>query len=599
MFRLVLVILLAAAAAWFTYWRLERLGARAWAAALARAIAWTGLGLLLLDLTCADRTGAVGRPLVLLDGSLSMTAAGGHWPAARDSARAWGEVRLFGDARAVEDTVPALGRSELGPALRAAAASDRRVIVVTDGELDDAGELPPEALTRVGIRTFRRDSAADLAITSVEGPDRVTAGDTVRLVATVRAYGARVDSARVTVRLDQRVLARRAVQLGADGSASLSLPFSSTGLSGDLLLRVGLADSTDSEPRDDARLWLVRVAPTPGVVLLASPTDWDARFLLNTLREVADLPVRGYARIEAGRWRSMETVQPVSGDEVLRATRRADLLVVKGGGRELVPGSRARGIWRWPSGEGGETLIPGEWYVTAHGNSPIAGALLGLPVDSFPPLLQITPIEPGVGDWVGLAAQLGRRGAERPIFTGQVVGHRREVMTAADGLWRWRFRGGSSEQAYRSLVASTLSWLLASEDSAGGKARPVRPVVSNGRPAIFEWTGSGTPGVLPLAVTGEGSVRRDTLRFDGAGRAELRLAPGRYRYDLEGGGTGVIVVDRWSEEWLPRRAVLTDREAPAAAPAGLTSTRRWIWLFFLVIAGLSVEWFARRRLGLR
>ncbi len=595
----VLALLLGASLSWFTYWRLERIGRRAWMAASARTVAWSGLGLLLLDLTCSTRPGPVAKPLVLLDGSLSMTAAGGRWEAARDSARSWGEVRLFGEARSTRDTVPAFGRSELGPALRAAAASDRRVIVVTDGELDDALDLSPDALARVGVRTFPRQAAPDLAVTRVEGPDRITAGDTIRMAATVRAYGATGDSARIEVRNDQRVLVRRAVRLGSDGSASVSLAFPSTGLSGDVLLRVGLAVANDAEPRDDGRLWLVRVTPTPGIVVLASPGDWDARFLFNGIRSVADLPVRGYSRIEAGRWRSMESVQPVSSDEVTQAARRADLLVVKGAAPELLRDARARGLWHWPSGEGGETVIPGEWYATTRGSSPIANAWLGVPIDSFPPLSDITPIEPAPGDWVGLSAQLSRRGAERPIITGHTSGGRREVMTAADGLWRWQFHGGSSEQAYRALIASTISWLLGGADSAAGKARPIRPVVANGRPVLFEWTGVGTPVPVGVALAGDSGARRDTLRFDGAGRAELRLAPGRYRYELEGGGAGLIVVDRWSEEWLPRPVLLADRVVPEVSFGGFTSTRRWIWLFFLVIAGLTGEWLARRRLGLR
>jgi hypothetical protein len=149
------------------------------------------------------------------------------------------------------------------------------------------------------------------------------------------------------------------------------------------------------------------------------------------------------------------------------------------------------------------------------------------------------------------------------------------------------------------MVASTISWLLAGADSSAGKARSVHPVVANGRPLLFEWTGQGAS--LPLSITlrGDSAEQRDTLRFDGAGRAELWLPPGRYRYEVEGGGSGVVVVDQWSEEWLPRAAVLADRESPTVALAGITSTRRWIWLFMLVIAGLTGEWLARRRLGLR
>jgi hypothetical protein len=373
----------------------------------------------------------------------------------------------------------------------------------------------------------------------------------------------------------------------------------SAGLVGDQLLSLGLVDPGDDESRDDARLLLVQVTPTPGVVMLASPGDWDGRFLFRTLRDVADLPTRGYVRLGRDGWRSLESLAPVEAGEVAQAARRADVLVVKGAAPDIERESRARGIWRWPSGEGGETVMPGEWYASASRASPLAGAFVGMPVDSFPPLSQITPIEPGAGDWIGLTAQLSRRGADRPVLIGHADGRRRQVTTAADGLWRWAFRGGSSEQSYRALVAQTLSWLLAAGDSSGDRARPVQPVVPNGRPIRFKWAGPGTPVPIGVALTGEAGVVGDTLRFDGTGHAPLWLAPGRYRYQLDGAGAGVIVVDQWSEEWLPRAVTLTDRKPSGVAAAGITSTRSWIWLFGIAILALATEWLARRRLGLR
>ena len=597
--RVAIVLVLAGLLSWVTYWRLERLGARARVAALARAVAWAALGLLLLDVTCATPAGPGARPLVLLDGSLSMTAAGGRWAEARDSARRWGEVRLFGDTRPLQDSLPGFGRSDLAPALAAAAASERPVLVVSDGEITDPTGVTPDMLGRVGVRLFPRAPIPDLAITRLTGPDRVTAGDTIRLEAEVRAYGLKPDSARLEVRLDERVLVRRAVRLGGEAAAVVTLPVATHGLAGAVLLSVTLAAAHDAEPRDDARLWLVEVTPTPGVVMLASPTDWDGRFLFRALRDVAQLPLRGYTRIEPGRWRTMENLKPVSVELVAQAARQANVLVLKGAAGSFARDTRARGVWLWPSGEGGETLIPGEWYAVPGSGSPVAGAFLGLPVDSFPPLIQITPIEPASGDWVGLAAQLSRRGADHPVLIGRSQAGRRTVSMAADGIWRWAFRGGSSEQAYRALVASTLSWLLGGRDTSAALAEPVRPVVPAGRPVVFEWRGAGLPRTLGISVSGAGLGPADSLRFDGAGRAELWLAPGPHRYQLEGGGAGLVAVDTWSEEWLPRPVTLSERPVPQATVAGITSSRQWIWLFGIAVVALCVEWLARRRLGLR
>ncbi len=99
-------------------------------------------------------------------------------------------------------------------------------------------------------------------------------------------------------------------------------------------------------------------------------------------------------------------------------------------------------------------------------------------------------------------AQAGRRGAPRPAFFGAESGGVRRVTTAVDGLWRWSFRGGSSEQGYRALVGATVTWLLGAPDTARGPAHPVRPVVTNGRPLVFEWTGAGA------AHAGAGRLQR-------------------------------------------------------------------------------------------
>ena len=81
-----LVVLAATGLAAYTYLRLERLGRRALVPLAARAVAWSTLGLLLLNVSCPSSARPL-RPLVLLDGSLSMGAPGGRWREARDSAR--------------------------------------------------------------------------------------------------------------------------------------------------------------------------------------------------------------------------------------------------------------------------------------------------------------------------------------------------------------------------------------------------------------------------------------------------------------------------------------------------------------------------------
>jgi hypothetical protein len=597
--RAVLVVALALAFAAFTYLRLERTGTRGWLPLACRALAWSALGLLLLNVSCPV-AGPPARPLVLLDASLSMSAAGGRWADARDSARRWGEVRQFGDERPGEDTAASHGRSLLAPALLAAGASDRPVIVVTDGEIEDANELPADVVARAGVRIFPRAVRPDVAITRVVGPTRVTSGDSIPLEVEVAAVGGDPpDSVVVQAAAGKTRLATRTVRLrGGSGRTRLAVASAAVG-TGEQVLRISLARWSDAEPRTDARLHLVTIAPTPGVVLLAGAADWDGRFLYRTLREVAQLPVRGFVRLDPDHWRSMADLAVVPAAQVRQAARHADLLIRKGAAGSLAEGTTARGIWSWPAAENRQAQMAGDWYLVASEGSPVAGAFVRQPVDSFPPAIQLTSMETAPDDWVALYAQLGRHGARRPAVFGRQEARVRHVFVAVDGLWRWAFRGGSSEQSYRAWVASTASWLLGGADSARGAARPVRAVVSNGRPVIFEWIASGTPEPLGVGWSGTSPTRTDTLRFDGAGRATVWLPPAEYHYRLASGGSGIVAVEEYSDELLPRPVAIAAHQARAGHSAGRSAARDWLWLFGLCVLGLAGEWVGRRRLGLR
>ncbi|NOT07749.1 MAG: hypothetical protein HOP28_06010 [Gemmatimonadales bacterium] len=599
----VLILLLAAAAAVLSYRLLEGWGPKSWVPALCRAGGWGAISLLIVNASCPARAGSE-PALVLLDGSLSMIAGGGkgeegrgRWTEALALARSLGEVRIVGALPG--DTLPTGGRSRLATAIAGARASNRRVIVVTDGEIEDADAIPPEALAGVEVRVLERKLSADLAITRLEGTTRITPADSLRLDLEVESFGTPgAKTVQVTAREGDRVWLRGAVVLdpAGRGRAVLQGPVPQVP-AGAHTLTVALVGAADAEPRNDARLLVVTVVPTPGVVLLASPPTWESRFLLETLRDVSALPVRGYLETERGRWRRAGDLRPVPTAEVLDAARRADLLITLGTVGQ-VP-SRARSRWVWPPTVPAPGAI-GDWYLSVPPATPVSGAFAGLAVDSFPPGTALSVLTPGPRAWTGLTAQLTRRGAVRPVMTGQDTAGVRRVVTAIDGLWRWAFRGGSSEQGYRALVASTVSWLLGGADSAAGRARLSRNVVQQGRPAIFEAVGAPDSGrVIPIELSGPSGVRRDTLIFDGAGRAELLAPPGVWRYKLAGGGEGTLAVEEYSDEWLPAPRTLAAREASVAPAGERISLRTYVWLFALAVMAFAGEWFARRRLGLR
>ncbi len=592
-----LVLLAAVALAAVAYAGLERLGRRAVVPAALRAVAWASLGLLLLNPGCPvppDQS----RPLVLLDGSLSMRATGGRWDQALAAAQEAGEVRLFGDPELPLDSTPVAGRSLLAPALAAARASGRPVIVVTDGELTDSLESLP-FLPGVAVRLFPRASGRSVAIAAVRGASRITERDTLRLSVEVRGSGF-TDRATtsVVVRAGARVVGNVSLSLG-DGLTAGEIAISGRALgAGDHALLLSLRDSLDAERRDEHRIHLVTVSATPGVALVASPGDWESRFLYRVLRDVTELPVEGFVELVRGQWRRMSTLQPVDAAEVRQAVNRSDLAILRGAG-DLGASARSGAVLEWPSPAGADDAIAGDWYLAA-ADGPPAGALAGAPVDSFAPVTGLIPLTPEAGAWTGLTAQAGRRGALRPAMTGSTRDGRRRVVIGAQGLWRWAFRGGSSEQAYRALFAGTVDWLLAGQDTARGRARPLRAVVPNGRPVTFGWTGAGIAGPVAIRLrSGDGSAIADTLRFDGAGRAALGLPVGIYTYELEGGGRGTVVVEGYSDEWFPGPVVLSAAQGAQVASDRRQGIRERWWLFALAVIALCGEWVVRRRMGLR
>lgn len=548
------------------------------------------------------------QPIVLLDASLSMTAS---WQAALDSVRPMTGRRAvvwrFGRTVAGFDSAaPGDGATRLGPALEAAAGRAGEVVVVSDGAVEDAASIPPDLLRRPRVVLLPRAPFFDAFIASVEGTRHVTRSDTVRLKVSYGAAGKReAGSGRRTARLvvseGDRRLATQSVTLPDSGilEASITLPASRFPRPGWQVLEIRLDGVGDAEPRDDSRLFAIDVSLEPAAVLFASPPDWEARFLARTLSDVARMPVKVFVETEPGRWRDAATLAPVSTSELSRAGQSARLVVLTGQPdrlRALVT-SRNGARLMWPAA--GQA---GDWYVERPPSSPITGALSGVAWDSLPPASGAGPAPArDSGTVVALTARLARRGAARPIVVLEQSESRRQATITAAGLWRWAFRGGASEQAYRSLVAALVDWLLGSERAVGSRERviPESIEIPNGLPTVWRWTGTGAPQSLAMTLRAADTTRTDTLRFDVAGRAELLLPPGVYRYAVSGGPEqGVVAVETYSDEWRPRAPVLAAQPGEATARVASVGLRdRW-WLFVLVIAALAAEWTLRRRQGL-
>ncbi len=548
-------------------------------------------------------------PLVLLDASLSMAGHGGRWRDALDTARALaqgGVIWRFGERVAGFDSLPpADGASRLAPALDAAAARGGPVTVVSDGAIADFADIPPDLVHGAGIVVLPRASFFDAFVSAVDGPRRVSAGDTIRLSVSYGTAGKRErgngkGTAVLSASVAGRRIVSRAVGLPDSGIVSTDLTFPASRLpAGWVAVEVRLEGVADSEPRDDARLFVLEVSPPPSIVLLGSPPDWETRFLARTLEDVARVPVRTFIEAEPGgnRWREGTTLEGRPPRDVARAVAGAALVIEAGDPTSFSRFSPKGAVLLWP----GTRRLDGDWYVQPPGPSPLAGALAGVAWDSLPPATSLVELAPDSSTTVALAARLARRGPPRPMVTlAQHAGARRAVI-AAGGLYRWAFRGGASGEAYRALVAGLVDWLLEQGAGSGERFAPVTYETPNGMPLQWRWTGKGEPRDVVISLTADQAQRVDTLRFDAGGRAELRLPPGLYRYAATDRGSaerGVVVVDTYSDEWRPAAPVVAPQPGTSGGRlTGVALRDRW-WLFVLVIAASATEWAWRRREGL-
>src|SRR6266849_2857934 len=315
-------------------------------------------------------------------------------------------------------------------------------------------------------------------------------------------------------------------------------------------LEVRLAGVPDLEPRDDARLFLLEVSRQPSVVLLASPPDWDTRFLARAMEDVARVPVKTLVQAEPGatRWRDAATLAPISPGEVARLVATAPLTIEAGEpsafARLALPGAALV----WPLGRRQD----GDWYVQPPGPSPVAATLAGVVWDSLPPATSLTELASDSAITVALGARLARRGPPRPVVVLSERGGHRRALIAAAGLYRWAFRGGASAEAYRALVAALTDWLLGSSSAGGERFAAVTNEVPNGMPLAWRWTGSAEPRPIILAL---------------------------------------------AAEWRPGAALVASQPGGPGTPRERVALRDGWWLFALAIALFATEWGWRRRTG--
>jgi hypothetical protein len=647
--------LLSAGAAGLVVWHYRRReppgrGRRVLAALRATALAV--LLLLLFDPELPARGGGEARgTVVLLDASLSMMAPGSdasrtRWEEAVAVARARAGSRpviLFGDRpRAVSPAdlsavEPADARSLVVPALQAAAeAGVRRVVVVSDGGLEDASaaagwapRLGLEIVVETVGRPLRNRSLVDIA-----APAWAEAGQPWRIDFAVAGVGA--DSVGVTASRAGQELGRTRVG-GADpgrlAAGALELRLSASPDGGWTSIEVAL-DGEDEVPDDDRRTLYVNVMAEPaGVALVSFQADWEPRFLVPVLERATGLPVRAYLRSAGDRYirlaGGLDAGVVATDAEIRRVAERAGLLVLHGVGGDVPEwagplAQAAPGVLVFP-GDGASgpafgvsvgPLHSGEFHLLRDlPPSPLARLLAGLEPAGFAPLAGLRGADAPAGAWAPLLAARSRDGTPQPVLVAGSAAGRRWAVALGTGYWRWAFRGGPERELYQRFWSAVAGWLVRERSPAVAPAvRPLRLAAPRGQAMPWVAPGVETDSLSVQMAAPDGTTVLDTVVAVVPGDTAFTAAqpPGTYEWrataftgDSAVTGQGPLTVETFSAEFARRTTDLAElhgagmpvRDAPvrrAGTPLHATA-----WPYALIVLLLAAEWILRRRWGLR
>jgi hypothetical protein len=177
---------------------------------------------------------------------------------------------------------------------------------------------------------------------------------------------------------------------------------------------------------------------------------------------------------------------------------------------------------------------------------------------------------------------------------------RRVVIVAASDLWRWRFRGGVSSDAFTALWGSIFDW-LAAERADRRAAVPDERLLRAGDPVRWR-RGSPADSVAEVTLRRRGDTRVDSMTLRFAGGASVVESPplSSGLYDVATRGGMALLAVNPSREWVPRPPVLRNGAVRGAAAAQTGPRLRDAgWVYALVILLLCLEWLWRRRRGMR
>jgi hypothetical protein len=648
-----LLLALAAGLVAYSLWLYLRLEiavpAAKWLAA-ARATALVVVLLLLFDVRMpAGGTGSASDEWVLLDASLSMSAAppGGAsaWTEATERAaelerQGWQVVPFGGEEGGLTlegGGEPSASRTLLAPVLdRAAEAGVRRVRVLSDFRLEDAvavrsalESLPLE----IQLEPAGAEEIVNAGVSALDVPDVGRPTDAVRAEVEIHvSFPAEspLDSVDVRVYEEGAQVAELRIAAPSPGlRARVPVELPPARATGRVRYWAAVTVAGDAFPSDDEAVTYASIGHEEGaLVLLSLRPDWEPRYLLPLLEDVTGLPGVGYMRAGPDRFvpmgRALDRGAPVDSATVRQAASAATLFVLHGLGRDADPWVRAltsregRTVLLAVDADGAQLAgIPsggprdGEWYVSTDvPMSPIAGSLAGVTLQDLPPLSDVLLPDDPARVRGALLVQL--RGAGTPEAALQLDEREggRVAVGLAQGFWRWAARDDARE-VYRRLWSGVAGWLLAGEGAAALEVRPTRWVAQRGEPVLWSVPADSVP--RRLVVSRGDSVVWDAPLESGASTSNVVstgvLPPGSYAYRVEtasgepaGGGrfdVAAATLEMASPSIVPGSETGQVGVGGAEVERAGSPLRTSPWPYLLVIVLLCAEWIGRRRSGLR
>lgn len=636
MIRWTIAIAVGLLAAWLAYGRGGAASRKhAWWLAALRALAVTAVAALLVGAPAGRATPLA--PLVAVDVSSSLRRASGDdstairaWRARMaDSLSTWtngdGPIVVVGDSvrdvtpGELKSWTPSDASSRVRSAVDRAASLGRPLVLVTDGEVDDA-EAIAEAPAGSRVIASPASTKRDVAVADLTVPSSATGGDTISVATSIASGAVATPDGSLLVHIDGAQVASVAIPALAPYSttrvtASVTVP-RGTNVS---IVQAIAQVASDVEPRNDTVSAAIEIGDRPSAVFVSTAPDLDVREALTVLRGSLDVPTRAYLRIAPNVWKVEGSYAAISESEVRARASAAGMLILHGdtswlssaaaGDSGVRARAAARALWA-PApptviARAGELTRTPEWYANAAPASPLMAALATLPFDSLPP---ITLAGPAVGAQTVLTAQLGKRGAPVPAVATREARGVRTAVVSGSGWAGWSLRGGRSRDAFTALWGALFDWLAAGRGDVRA-ARPVQGLLRAGDPLL--WRRGGADTVVAVQVRRREPGAKTSPSDSGAAQTlTLRFADQEFEtaspsmpagvYDIESpGGNSVLVVNA-SREWLPRAPSIS--AGPATKGTSSSDAPRFGdkgWPFVLALLLLCAEWIARRLAGQR